>query len=118
MIDTFLVGKKLLAPAYCGLPFKYVSNVSSYRGTTGSQSKYIRDGAAAHFSRAVVLVLRNTYQDRWIGRGGPTAWPPRSTLDSNPPVFYLCVHLTILMYAASVDKCGWLSDYLQLTRNP
>jgi hypothetical protein len=36
------------------------------------------DGAPAHFSRAVRDALSNTYQYRWIGRGGSTAWPPRS----------------------------------------
>jgi hypothetical protein len=37
---------------------------------------YVHDGAPANFSRA----LRD---DRRIGRGGPTAWPPRSTPNSN-----------------------------------
>jgi hypothetical protein len=40
------------------------------------------------FSRAVRDVLSNSYHDRWIGRGGPTAWPPRSP-DLNPLDFYL-----------------------------
>jgi hypothetical protein len=39
---------------------------------------YMHDGAPAHFSRAVRDVLNNTYHDRWIRRGGPTARPPRS----------------------------------------
>jgi hypothetical protein len=34
------------------------------------------DGAPAHFNRAVRDVLNNTEHDRWIGRGGPPAWPP------------------------------------------
>jgi hypothetical protein len=37
---------------------------------------YMHDGAPAHFIRAVRDVLNNTYHDRWIGRAGPTAWPP------------------------------------------
>jgi hypothetical protein len=37
---------------------------------------YMHDGAPAHFSRAVRDVLSNTYHDTWIGKGGPTAWPP------------------------------------------
>jgi hypothetical protein len=41
---------------------------------------YMRDGAPAHFSRAVREVLSNTCHDRCIGRGGPTAWPQRYTL--------------------------------------
>jgi hypothetical protein len=32
---------------------------------------YMHDGAPAHFSRLSEIVLNNTYQDRWIGRGGP-----------------------------------------------
>jgi hypothetical protein len=37
---------------------------------------YMHDGAPAHFSHAVGDVLNITYHDWWIGRGGPTAWPP------------------------------------------
>jgi hypothetical protein len=53
--------------------------------------------------RALAHALNNTYHDRWIGRGGPTAWPPRST-DLNPLDFYLCGHLNTLVYAAPVDN--------------
>jgi hypothetical protein len=48
----------------------------------------MRDCASAHFSRAVRDVLRNTYHDRWMGRAGHTAWPPRSH-DLNPLGFLL-----------------------------
>jgi hypothetical protein len=44
---------------------------------------YIHVGAPTHFSRAALDSLKNTYHDGWIGRGGPTAWPPRSP-DLNP----------------------------------
>jgi hypothetical protein len=47
---------------------------------------YMHDGAPAHFSRDVRDVLNNTYDDRRIGREGPTAWPPRSP-DLNPLEF-------------------------------
>jgi hypothetical protein len=40
----------------------------------------LHDGSPTHCSRAVRDVLSSTYHDRWIGRGGPTAWPPRSPL--------------------------------------
>jgi hypothetical protein len=53
--------------------------------------------------RAVPDVLSNTYHNRWIGRGGPTAWPPRSP-DLNPLDFYLWGHLNFLVYAAPVDN--------------
>jgi hypothetical protein len=64
---------------------------------------YMHGGAPAYFSRAVRDVLSNTYHDRWIGRGGPTAWPPHSP-DLNPLDFYLWRHLKSLVYAAPVDN--------------
>jgi hypothetical protein len=39
---------------------------------------YMHNGAPEHFSRAVWDVYNNTYRGRWIGRGRPNAWPPRS----------------------------------------
>jgi hypothetical protein len=77
---------------------------------------YTHDGAPAHFSRAVRDVLNNTYQDRWIGRGGHTAWPPRSP-DLNPLNFYLWGHLKTLVSAAPVDNEVALVDACQTIRN-
>jgi hypothetical protein len=37
---------------------------------------YMYDGATAHFSRAVRVVLNNTYRERLTGTGGHIAWPP------------------------------------------
>jgi hypothetical protein len=54
--------------------------------------------------RAVRDVLSNTCHDRWIGRAGLTAWPPRSTPDLNPLHVYLWRHLNTLVYAAPVDN--------------
>jgi hypothetical protein len=63
----------------------------------------MQDGAPAHFSPAVRDVLNNACYDRWTGRGGSTAWPPRSP-DFNPLYFHLWGHLNILVYAAPVDN--------------
>jgi hypothetical protein len=62
----------------------------------------MHDDAAARFSRDVRDVLINIYHGRRIGRGGPTAWPPRSP-DLNPLDLYLWEHLRTLVYAAPVD---------------
>jgi hypothetical protein len=72
----------------------------------------MHDGVPAHFSRAVRDVLNNTYHDRWIGRGEPTAWPPRSP-DLNPLDFYLWGHLKTIVYATLVD-CEETLHYLIL----
>ena len=38
----------------------------------------MHDGTPAHFSRLVRDVLITRYHDKWMGRAGPVAWPPRS----------------------------------------
>ncbi|KAJ4447231.1 hypothetical protein ANN_09235 [Periplaneta americana] len=51
---------------------------------------FLHDGAPAHFSRTARRYLDRRFPDRWIGRGGPIAWPPRSP-DRNPLDFYLSI---------------------------
>jgi hypothetical protein len=83
------------------------------------------DAAAAHFSRAVWEVLSNTCHARWIGRGGPTAWPPRSMSHLNPLDFCLwetpkhpCVCSSYSQRReTSPSHCGCLWDYSQLHRH-
>jgi hypothetical protein len=64
---------------------------------------YMHDGASAHFSHPARDDLNNTYHGRWIGRGGPTVWCPRSP-DFNPLDFYLWGHIKTPEYAAPVDN--------------
>ena len=49
------------------------------------------DGAPAHFSTDVRQYLNNHFPDRWIGRGSPIRWAPRSP-DLTPLDFYLWGH--------------------------
>ena len=37
------------------------------------------DGAPAHFARQVKQHLDERFPERWIGRGGPISWLPRSS---------------------------------------
>ncbi|KAJ4452038.1 hypothetical protein ANN_03553 [Periplaneta americana] len=46
-----------------------------------------------------IQYLDRRFPDRWIGRGGPIAWPPRSP-DLNPLDFYLWGHLKSLVYSS------------------
>ncbi|KAJ4443164.1 hypothetical protein ANN_04814 [Periplaneta americana] len=62
---------------------------------------FLHDGAPAHFSRTARRYLDRRFPDRWIGRGGPIAWPPRSP-DLNPLDFYLWGHLKSLVYLSPV----------------
>ena len=38
---------------------------------------FMQDGAPPHLGRGVRAWLNDRFQKRWIGRGGPTAWPAR-----------------------------------------
>jgi hypothetical protein len=64
--------------------------------------------------RAVRCVLNSTHHDRWIGRGGPIAWPLRLP-HSNPLNFYLRWHLKSLVYAAPVRNNLWMPVRLSAT---
>lgn len=46
------------------------------------------DGAPAHFYNVDRSFLNQEFGERWIGRGGPVPWPPRSP-DLTPLDFYL-----------------------------
>ncbi|KAJ4434007.1 hypothetical protein ANN_16326 [Periplaneta americana] len=62
---------------------------------------FLHDGAPAHFSRTARRYLDRRFPDRWIGRGDPIAWPPRSP-DLNPLDLYLWGHLKSLVYSSPV----------------
>ena len=47
-----------------------------------------QDGAPPHWGSHVRRVLVVTFPNRWIGRDGPTPWPPRSP-DITPLDFFL-----------------------------
>ena len=55
---------------------------------TRSNLIYQHDGAPAHFSKTVTSWLNDHFANKWIGRNGPTKWPPRSP-DLTPLDFYL-----------------------------
>lgn len=63
---------------------------------------FMHDGAPPHFSLMAREHLNNAYPNRWIGRGGPIPWPPRSP-DLNPLDFFLWGHLKSLVYATPVE---------------
>ena len=65
-----------------------------------------QDGAPPHFALNVRAYLDQTFPDRWIGRVGPFAWPPRSP-DLNPLDFYLWGHVKTAVYRTkprSIDE--------------
>lgn len=63
---------------------------------------FMHDGAPPHFSQVVRQHLNRNFENRWIGREGPVAWPPRSP-DLNPLDFFLWGYLKALVYANPID---------------
>lgn len=78
---------------------------------TRRQLHFMHDGAPPHFSTVTRMYLDRTFTGRWIGRGGPIAWPPRSP-DLNPLDFYLWGHLKSLVYSSPVNDVDTLRNRL------
>ena len=60
-----------------------------------------QDGAPPHWSLLVRDFLDRTFPQRWIGRDGPTKWPPRSP-DITPLDFFLWGYVKNTVYASPV----------------
>jgi hypothetical protein len=75
----------------------------------------MHDGAPAHFVRAVRRHLTRRYGERWMGRGGPVPWPPRSPV---LPLDY-CVwgHVKSLVYTSVVDIVEKLQRRIEVPVN-
>jgi hypothetical protein len=56
------------------------------------------DGAPCHYATQVRNYLNETFPNRWIGRGGPISWPPRSP-DLNPIDFFIWGYYKEITYA-------------------
>ena len=53
--------------------------------------------------------LNESFPNRWLGRGGPVAWPPRSP-DLTPLDYYLWRHMKTLVYETKVESRTALRD--------
>lgn len=60
-----------------------------------------QDGAPPHWSSEVRQYLDRKLENRWIGRGGPIAWPPRSP-DLTPPDFFLWGYVKDQVYSSPI----------------
>lgn len=69
------------------------------------RSDYIfqHDGAPAHYATRVRSYLDSKRPGKWIGRGGPVPWPPRSP-DLTPCDFFLWGHLKEKVYKTPVQS--------------
>ena len=61
-----------------------------------------QDGAPPHFAIDVRKYLDHQFPRRWIGRGGPIRWAPRSP-DLTPLDFFLWGHLKNIIYKTPIQ---------------
>ena len=60
-----------------------------------------QDGAPPHWAKIVRNSLKDKFENRWIGRGGPIPWPPRSP-DITPCDFFLWGFVKDVVYNTQV----------------
>uniref|UniRef100_V5G1N2 DUF4817 domain-containing protein n=1 Tax=Anoplophora glabripennis TaxID=217634 RepID=V5G1N2_ANOGL len=70
------------------------------------------DGCPAHFHRNVRGWLDYNFPQRWIGRGGPISWPPRSP-DLTPLDFFVWGYVKDKVYMVPVHTREELIDRIQ-----
>ena len=73
------------------------------------QIYFQHDGAPPHYTLHVRDYLNESYTNRWLGRGGPIPWPPRSP-NLTHLHFYIWGHMKTLVYETNVDSRAALSD--------
>lgn len=65
------------------------------------------DGCPAHYALRVRNYLDEEFPGRWIGRGGPVLWPPRSP-DLNPLDFFYWGYLKEIVYKVPITTIAQL----------
>lgn len=73
---------------------------------------FMHDGAPPHFALIVREFLNNRFANRWIGRGGPQHWPPRSP-DINPLDFFFWGYLKSLVYTTPIETVDELRNRIE-----
>lgn len=80
------------------------------------QLHFQQDGAPVHYGVIVRNWLNQRFPGRWIGRGGPIPWPPRSP-DLNPLDYYFWGRIKDIVYATEFDREEELRERIRLAGN-
>lgn len=108
MVDNYLIGPFILEHRLTGDQyFNFLQNelqglLEDVPLNIIMQMYYQQDGAPAHFARQVRQHLDERFPGRWIGRGGPISWPPRSP-DLTPLDYCLWGWFKEEVYKVKVD---------------
>lgn len=109
IIDDYLIGpyflpQRLNGETYCHFLINELPALLEEVPLAIRQNMwFMHDGAPPHFALNVREFLNDSFPGRWIGRGGPRLWPPRSP-DHNPLDFFLWGYLKSLVYTTPVEN--------------
>lgn len=104
LIGPYLLPNRLTGPIYLTFLQQVLPELLEEVPLGIRQEMWLQhDGAPAHFSLDVRNYLNQVYGERWIGRGGPVAWPPRSP-DLTPLDFFLWGQMKNLVYDTTVES--------------
>ena len=70
------------------------------------------DGAPAHWGLDVRASLNTEFPGQWIGRDGPTPWPPRSP-DVTPLDFFFWGYIKTLVYSHHIHNVNHLKERIR-----
>lgn len=109
IVNDFLIGPYLLPTRLHGSHYRiFLEEVlpellQDVPTVVRNQMWFQHDGAPAHFKVVVRNYLDASFAGRWIGRGGPVRWPPRSP-DLSSIDYFLWGHLKAIIYETPVDS--------------
>lgn len=71
-----------------------------------------QDGARPHWAINVRRYLDTKLPERWIGRGGPIAWPPRSP-DLTPLDFFLWGYVKNYAFSVEIQSLSYMKERIK-----
>lgn len=108
MIDNQLIGPYILEHRVTGgnylkfLNNEFIAVLENFPLAKRTEMYFQHDGAPIHFTNEVKQFLDEKFPDKWIGRGGPVEWPPRSP-DLTPLDYCLWGWMKSEVYKQKVD---------------
>jgi hypothetical protein len=95
LIGPFFIEGNLNSNSFLGLLQEQI--IPQIQNLNVNDVWFQMNGAPPHSTAMITRYLNEIFEKRWIGRFGPTAWPPRSP-DLSPNDFFLWGHLKDKIY--------------------
>ncbi|GFX32849.1 uncharacterized protein TNCV_889851 [Trichonephila clavipes] len=106
LIGPYILPDRLIGPRYLISLEQVLPELldsAHVTAVTRTSMWFQQDGAPAHFSISVRNHLDSTCGERWIGRGGPVHWPPRSS-DLSCLDYFFWGQMKSLVYETPVNS--------------